>query len=201
MNIVSFRNDTTFCYICFPRKNPFMQPFKLQFVSCHTVGVYSWNHWSWGGMVEKPPWDGSKTEFYTFSHIFQKFLSKNEIQGWFSVDPPGGSTLGEAVFVRSFVRSSPLTLFVYNSGSWQYIFLKSFGDILGMFVDYFWIIPNILYVCQSVSWLTSLLILGLNIEISLVLDEVSFWNILEIYLRCSTLAPTIVKVLVYLSVC
>ena len=31
----------------------------------------------------------------------------------FSVDPPGGSTLGEAVFVGS----SPLTLFVYNSGS------------------------------------------------------------------------------------
>ena len=39
----------------------------------------------------------------------------------FSVDPPGGSTLGEAVFirtyVRTFVRPSPLTLFVYNSGS------------------------------------------------------------------------------------
>ena len=37
--------------------------------------------------------------------------------GKFSVDPPGGSTLGEAVFVRTFVRTSPLTLFIYNSGS------------------------------------------------------------------------------------
>ena len=34
----------------------------------------------------------------------------------FSVDPPGGSTLGEAAFVGSWVRTSPLTSFVYNSG-------------------------------------------------------------------------------------
>ena len=60
--------------------------------------------------------------------------------------------------VRPFVRTSPLTLFVYNSGSEWDIFLKFFGDIPGIFVDYFWIIPNFLYVCQSVSWLTSLLI-------------------------------------------
>ena len=75
--------------------------------------------------------------------------------------PPRGSTLGEAVFVRSSVRTSvcsyPLTLFVYISGSEWDISLKFFGDIPGKFVDYFWIIPNILYVCQSVSWLSSLL--------------------------------------------
>ena len=35
------------------------------------------------------------------------------LRNQFSVDPPGGSTLGEAVFVCS----SPLTSFVYNSGS------------------------------------------------------------------------------------
>ena len=35
-----------------------------------------------------------------------------------------------------------------------------FVDISGIFVHYFQIIPNFLYVCQSVSWLTSLLKLG-----------------------------------------
>ena len=79
----------------------------------------------------------------------------------FSVDPPGGSTLGEAAFVRLSVHLSvhlsPLTSFVYNSGSGWDIFLKYFGGIPGMFVNYFWIISNFLYVCQSVSWLTFLL--------------------------------------------
>ena len=84
----------------------------------------------------------------------------------FSVDPPGGSTLGEAVFVHTFVRPSPLTLFVYNSGSEWDIFLKSFGDIPGMFLDYFWIILNFLYVCRSVSWLSSLLNLDKYRDIS-----------------------------------
>ena len=39
-------------------------------------------------------------------------------------------------------------------------FLKSFGDIPWMFVHQFQLITNILYVCQSASWLTSLLKLG-----------------------------------------
>ena len=53
--------------------------------------------------------------------MYAKF--ENYIQIWsngpFSVDPPGGSTLGEAVFVcHAFsIRPSPLTSFVYNSGS------------------------------------------------------------------------------------
>ena len=37
------------------------------------------------------------------------------------------------------------------------IFLKFFGDIPEMFVHHFQIILNFLYVCQSVSWCTSLL--------------------------------------------
>ena len=45
-------------------------------------------------------------------------------------------------------------------------FLKSFGDIPGMFVDFLWIVPNFLYVCQSVSWLTSLLKLDKSRDIS-----------------------------------
>ena len=46
------------------------------------------------------------------------------------------------------------------------IFLKIFGDIPGMFLHHFKIILNFLYVCQSVSWLTSLLKLGQNRDIS-----------------------------------
>merc|ERR1711954_70560 len=37
------------------------------------------------------------------------------------------------------------------------IFLKFFGDIPRMLLHHFQIILNFLYVCQSVSWLTSLL--------------------------------------------
>ena len=46
------------------------------------------------------------------------------------------------------------------SCSWLYIFLKFFGGISGIFLHYFQIISNFLYVCQSISWLTSLLKLG-----------------------------------------
>ena len=52
------------------------------------------------------------------------------------------------------------------SGSWWYIFLNFFGDIPEMFVHYFQIIKNFLYVCQSISWLTYLLILGQYRDIS-----------------------------------
>ena len=37
------------------------------------------------------------------------------------------------------------------------IFLKIFGDIPGMFLHYSQMITHFLYVCKSVSWLTSLL--------------------------------------------
>ena len=43
------------------------------------------------------------------------------------------------------------------SSSVWYFFLKFFGGIPGMFVHLFRIIPNFMYVCQSVSLLTSLL--------------------------------------------
>ena len=46
------------------------------------------------------------------------------------------------------------------SCSWWYIFLNFFGGISGIFLHYFQIISNFLYVCQSISWLTSLLKLG-----------------------------------------
>ena len=86
----------------------------------------------------------------------------------FSVEPLGVNSKRGSVrtFVGMYVHASPLTIFVYNSGSWWYIFLKSSEDIPGMFVDYFWMLTNFLYVCQSVSWLTSLLKLGLYRDIS-----------------------------------
>ena len=43
------------------------------------------------------------------------------------------------------------------SKSGGYIFLECFRDNPGIFLDFFQIILNFLYVCQSVSWLTSLL--------------------------------------------
>ena len=46
------------------------------------------------------------------------------------------------------------------------IFLKIFGDISGMLAHQFQIIMNFLYVCQSVSWLTSLLKLDKYRDIS-----------------------------------
>ena len=45
-------------------------------------------------------------------------------------------------------------------------FWNFFGDIAGMFVPYFQIISNFLYICQSVSWLTSLLKLNKSRDIS-----------------------------------
>ena len=79
-----------------------------------------------------------------------------EISLVFSVDPLGESTQG-AVFVCPWVHASSLTNLVIKSGSGRDIFLKSFDDISGMFQHLFQIILNFLYVCQSISWLTSLL--------------------------------------------
>ena len=52
------------------------------------------------------------------------------------------------------------------SYSWRDIFLIFFGDILGMFVHFFQIFTNFLYVCQSISWLTSIMKLGQYRDIS-----------------------------------
>ena len=60
---------------------------------------------------------------------------------------------------------------IYSS-RW-YIFLKFFGDIPGMFVHLFQIILNFLYVCQSASWLTSLLKLGSYRDISSSVGDIS----------------------------
>ena len=62
-----------------------------------------------------------------------------------------------------------------SSSGWD-IFLKFFGDIPGMLVHYFQIIPNFLYVCQSVSWLTHLRILDKYRDISS-----SAWDIFLIF--------------------
>ena len=64
--------------------------------------------------------------------------------------------------------TSLLKLYKYRdiSCSWWVTFLKYFGDIPEMFVHYFKIIGNFLYVCQSISWLTYLLILGQYRDIS-----------------------------------
>ena len=59
-----------------------------------------------------------------------------------------------------------------SSSAWD-IFLNFFGDISGMLVHYFQIILNFLYVCQFVSWLTSLLKLDKYRDISS-----SGWDIL-----------------------
>ena len=56
---------------------------------------------------------------------------------------------------------------------WWDIFLKIFGDIPWMFLHHFSKITNCLYVCQSVSWLTSLLKLDKCRDISC-----SGWDIL-----------------------
>ena len=53
-----------------------------------------------------------------------------------------------------------------NSSSGWDIFLKFLGDILRTLIHYFQIILNFLYVCQSVSWLTSLLKLHKSSDIS-----------------------------------
>ena len=45
--------------------------------------------------------------------------------------------------------------YIWSSG-WD-IFMEFFGDISGMLVGQFQIFLNFMYVCQSVSWLTSLL--------------------------------------------
>ena len=62
-----------------------------------------------------------------------------------------GSTQDEAVFIHASVgpcmHPYSLTQLAPISGAEWNIFLKSFGDIPGMFVDYFLIIPNFLYVC------------------------------------------------------
>ena len=79
------------------------------------------------------------------------------------------------------------------------IVLKFFGDIPGMFIHYFQIIINFVYVCQSVSWLTSLLKLDKYRDISC-----SWWYIFLIFWRHScdvcTLFPNSYKFLVCLSV-
>ena len=65
---------------------------------------------------------------------------------------------------------------------WFQIILIFSGDIPGMLVHLLQMILNFMYVCQSVCLLTSLP--KLDKGISPVLDEISFWNFLETFLRC-----------------
>ena len=85
------------------------------------------------------------------------------------------------------------------SSGW-YIFLNFFGGIPGMLVPYIPRIWNFLYVCQSASWLTSLLKLDKYRDISS-----SGWNIFlnffgDIPWDVCTLVPNNCKFLVCLSV-
>ena len=86
-----------------------------------------------------------------------------------------------------------------SSSVWD-IFLKFFGGIPGMFVHLFQIILNFMYVCQSVSWLTSLLKLYKYRDISSSGRYISeifwrhFWDV-------GTLIPNKSEFLVCLSVC
>ena len=87
------------------------------------------------------------------------------------------------------------------SGSGWDIFLKFLGDIPWLLVDYFQLVLNFLYVCQSVGLLTSLLILDKYRDISC-----SGWDIfLKFFWRHSwdvgTLVPNDSEFLVCLSVC
>ena len=82
-----------------------------------------------------------------------------------------------------------------SSSGWD-VFLKFFGDIPGMLVDWFQKILNILYVCQSIGWLTSLLKLGYYRDISS-----SGWDIWIHSWDIPTIVPNIFKFFVCLSVC
>ena len=71
-----------------------------------------------------------------------------------------------------------------NSSSGWDIFLKFFGDISGMLAGKFQIILKFLYVCQSVSWLTSLLKLYKYSDISTSGRDIFLkfdWDIPEMY--------------------
>ena len=76
-----------------------------------------------------------------------------------------------SVSVRVCVCGQLTKLFNIFGSGWD-IFLKPFGDIPGMFVHQLQIILYFLYVCQSISWLTSLLKLGYYRDISS-----SWWDI------------------------
>ena len=56
---------------------------------------------------------------------------------------------------------------------WIKYISEFFGYIPRIFLDYFQIIPNFLYVCQSSSWLTSLLKLGSYRDISSSVGDIS----------------------------
>ena len=84
---------------------------------------------------------------------------------------------------------------ISNSG-WD-IFLKSFGDIPGMVAHQFQTIHNFLYVCQPVSWLTSLLKLYKYRD-----NSSSGWVIFLKFLKdYGTLIPEISDFYVCLLVC
>ena len=77
-------------------------------------------------------------------------------------------------------KHTPVVCLIY--GPWQGHVWTLFGpqvhNIPWLFVHYFQILMNFLYICQSVSWLTSLLILDKCRNISC-----SGWNIFLIFLR------------------
>ena len=94
------------------------------------------------------------------SEPIHKTYPSNEYKRYFQMTPLGSNSRRGFVcssFFPSVGHLSPLTSYFYNFGSGWDMFLKSLRGIPGLFLDYFQIISNILYVCQSVGWLTSLL--------------------------------------------
>ena len=82
-------------------------------------------------------------------------------------------------------QSVSCLIFLLKLGQYRYISctgwvisLKLFGNIPGNFLVNFQIIPNFFYVCQLVSWLTSLLKLGWYRDIS-----GSWWDIILNFLE------------------
>ena len=88
-------------------------------------------------------------------YYLQLILNK---EGSYQLTPQGGQLYERlCLFVHSFIIVlSSLTSFIHNSASGWYIFLKCFGDISAMFLDYILIIPNFLFICLLAFFLTEI---------------------------------------------
>ena len=130
--------------------------FLCFFVSCrhltwtHNIFLPSW--WNWMKLFGDIPW--------VFVNLFQ--IDLNFLYGCQSVS-----------WLTSLLKLDKCRNI---SCSRQDIFMKIFGDILRMFLHYFQRLTKFLYVCQSVSWLTSLLKLDKCRDISN-----SWWDISLIF--------------------
>ena len=96
--------------------------------------------------------------------------------------------------------SQKLGLYRVISSFWWDIFLNFFEDIIGIFLQYFKTNTNCLHLCQSDSWLTSLLKLDKCRDVSCsgwVIFLKFFWDIPEMFVH---FFPNFHKILVCMSV-